>query len=309
MAETQNDSPRSLGIAISAGHLRSVVLKSDNTVTSSRSVDLDADQPIRAQIAELARNVINTEDSVSGVGIAVPGLVDLEEKRVAESRVHGLGGLDLKAELSEIRELTVIENDANAAAFAEHRMGAGPGSKDLFYVSLSDGVGSGLIFDGNIWRGSKGFAGEFGSIVVDEEGTRLEEVASGPAIVRRTRSRFHQDSTSVLSKLNEEDIKLDDILNAAAKGDDFARLMLERTGTAVGFAVAVAINLLNVERIVIGGDAVQPESVILDAIIRRARECSAPRLFESTAIVVSQLDEYVAATGAALLARVSEART
>lgn len=303
MAETQNDSPRSIGIAISTGVLRSVALNSDNTVASLRSVDLDADQSITAQIAELAQNVTGTEDSVSGVGIAVPGLVDLGEKRVAESRVHGLGGLDLMAELSEISDLAVIENDANAAAYAEYRIGAGQESTNLFYVSLSDGVGSGLILDGNIWRGSNGFAGEFGSIVVDEEGTRLEEVASGPAIVRRTRSRFHQDSTSILRKLREEEITLDDILSAAAAGDDFARLMLERTGTAVGFAVAVAINLLDVERIVIGGDAVKPESVILDAIVRRARECSAARLFESTDIVVSQLDEYAAAAGAALLAR------
>lgn len=303
MAETQNDSPRSIGIAISAAHLRSVALNSDNTVASSRSVDLDANQSITAQIAEMARNVLSTEGSVSGVGLAVPGLLDLQEKRVAESRVHGLSGLDLMTELSEIRELTVIENDANAAAFAEYRVGAGQGGGNLFYVSLSDGVGSGLIFDGNIWRGSSGFAGEFGSIVVDEEGTRLEEVASGPAIVRRTRSRFHQDSTSILRKLREEKITLDDILSAAAAGDDFARLMLERTGTAAGFAVAVAINLLDVERIVIGGDAVQPESVILDAIISRASQCSAPRLFESTEIVVSQLDEYAAAIGASLLAK------
>ena len=172
----------------------------------------------------------------------------------------------------------------------------------MFCISLGEGVGSGLILDGALWRGANGYAGEFGAIVVDEEEMRLEDVASIPNIVRRTRSRFHQDSTSTLKKLKEDDISFDDILAAAELGDDFALLMLERTGTYVGTALAAVINLLNIEKVVIAGEVISTPSAVLDAIRRRARQCSSSRAFSSTEIELSQLDEFGPAIGAALLA-------
>jgi glucokinase len=171
----------------------------------------------------------------------------------------------------------------------------------MFYITLGTGIGGALIFDGKIWRGVAGFAGEFGQIAVNSDGMKLEDVASAANIVRRTRSRFHQDSTSSLNKLYEEEIRLADVISAAQKEDDFARLMLKRTGTYVGTAVAGVINLLNIEKIVVGGKIMQAASIVLDAIIYRARELSFPPSFEATQIVESELGENAAATGAALL--------
>jgi predicted NBD/HSP70 family sugar kinase len=130
---------------------------------------------------------------------------------------------------------------------------------------------------------------------------RLEEVASSDNIVRRTRDRFHQDNTSSLNKLDEQAIRIDDILTAAAAEDDFARLMLERTGNYIGTAVASVINLLNIETIVIGGPTMAAGNVLLNAIIRSARELSFAPSFESTLILASELGERAAAIGAALL--------
>jgi predicted NBD/HSP70 family sugar kinase len=85
-------------------------------------------------------------------------------------------------------------------------------------LAIPEGVGSGLILNGELWRGSHGFAGEFGLIVVYEEGSRLEDVASAPNIVRRTRNRLHQDSTSILSREGEDGVNLDDILAESRRG-------------------------------------------------------------------------------------------
>ena len=99
---------------------------------------------------------------------------------------------------------------------------------------------------------------------------RLEDVASAANIVRRTRTRFNRDSTSSLNKLDEEQISIYKIVEAAEKGDDFASLMLERTGSYVGTAIATVINLLNIEKIVIGGEIMHAGHLVLDAVMRRA---------------------------------------
>ena len=123
---------------------------------------------------------------------------------------------------------------------------------------------------------------------------------------RRTRARFHQDNTSSLNKLNEQAITIDDILNAATAEDDFARLMLERTGNYIGTAIASVINLLNIETIVVGGPTMQAGNVLLNAIVRSARELSFAPSFESTLILAGELGERAAACGAALLAAQSD---
>jgi glucokinase len=196
----------------------------------------------------------------------------------------------------------IVENDANAAAYGEYKLGAGKGSRSIFYVTLGEGVGGAFIFDGTIWRGVSGFAGEFGYLAINSEGMRLEDVASTANIVRRTRSRFHQDNTSALARFDERKIGIDDIVAAANNEDDFAKLMLERTGTYVGSAVANVINLLNIEKIVIGGEIAEAKHYILDALTSRARELSYGPSFESTEIVTGELGRDAAAIGAALIA-------
>jgi glucokinase len=239
------------------------------------------------------------------IGIAIPGLIDSKTGRVAYSAdIPEHSAIDLSGEvLSATGVSSVIENDANAAAYGEFKLGAGRDSSDMFYATLGDGVGGALILDGKIWRGASGFAGEFGYIAVNSDGMRLEDVASAANIVRRTRSRFHQDSTSVLNRLDEYDIRIADIVKAAENRDDFAQMMLQRTGVYVGTAIASVINLLNIETIVVGGDVMEARDVVLDAIIRRARELSFAPSFRSTRIVSGTLGPSAAAVGAAIISR------
>jgi glucokinase len=211
--------------------------------------------------------------------------------------------VDIKEEVHSATGRTpLIENDANAAAYGEFRKGSGRGSNNLFYVTLGEGIGGAFIIDGKIWRGATGFAGEFGYLTVNSEGLRLEDVASSGNIVRRTRSRFNRDSTSSLNRLAEQAINLPEIVAAADNGDDFAQLMLERTGSYIGMGVASVINLMNIESIVIGGEIMEAKHLVLDSIISRAKELSFGPSFAETTITSGQLGRNAAAVGVALLA-------
>ena len=290
-----------IGIAVSSSHIRGVLLNEQSTVASTQVLEVATDRSLSEQIKDVCEK---TGGDAGGIGIAVPGMVDIKTSKIVDSRIPALTGIDLKAELGGLAgKGVVIENDINAAAVAELEVGAGRGRRNIFCVILGEGVGSGLILNGELWRGSHGFAGEFGLIVVDEEGSRLEDVASAPNIVRRTRNRLRQDSTSILSREGEDSVNLDDILAAAAEGDDLARLMLERTGFCIGSAIGTVMNVLDVGLIVIGGEVTKAGGVILESVIQRAKECASQHSFEATDMVVSELGEDAAAIGAALLAR------
>ncbi len=293
-----------VGIEVGKTSMTAVCVDESGAITGVQSAEVSFAEPSSSQLIYFLSSLKSSFGDFQRVGVAVPGLVDRGARKVAfSSHIPEHSGMDLGSEIEMAAGVQAyIENDANAAAYAEYRLGAGRGSENMFYATLGLGVGGSFIFSGEIWRGAAGFAGEFGYVPIDEEGTRLEEVASSPNIIRRTRSRFHQDSTSSLVDLDENSITIADIVAAANAEDDFSKLMLERTGHYVGTAIAAVINLLNIERIVIGGDIMQAKHLVLDAVIDRAKELSFAPSFGSTTIVEGELGANAAAAGAALLA-------
>jgi len=303
MSETENQNEKLVGVEVSKSMFRAVSIGADGALYDSFKTGTTDGAEMLAQLIDFINEAKNRFGSVGKIGLAVPGLLHRRTRRVAVSTsIPEQEKTDFLSQVENSTGLKItIENDANAAAFGEFSLGAGRGSRDMFYVTLGSGIGGAIIFGGKIWRGASGFAGEFGHMAINSEGMRLEEVASSANIVRRTRSRFHQDSTSSLNRIPEEKITLADVVQAAKNQDDFARMMLERTGTYVGAAIAGVINLLNIERIVVGGDIMQAEHLVLDSIIRRAGEISFAPSFKGTEIVAGELGEAAAAIGVALL--------
>ena len=304
MAGREDQAGRAVGVEASVGEFTAVLLEGDS-VGESYSQPLDETSPTLPQLVEFVDGLRERFGAFENIGIAMPGLVHRETRRVAYSaHAPEHSDIDMAEQIwAETGVHPVIENDANAAAYGEYKLGAGQGSRNLFYATLGKGIGGAFIFDGQIWRGSSGFAGEIGYIAINSDGMRLEDVASTDNIVRRTRSRFNRDSTSSLNRFNEQAIHIADIVTAAENGDDFAQLMLERTGSYVGTAVSSVINLLNVERIVLGGVIMHAGHLVLDAVIRRAKELSFAPSFQNVEIVAGTLGEHAAAIGAALIAR------
>lgn len=301
MVDSPNRSAIRVGIEISSTALNAVAIDVGDEVKRAHSVVLVDQVDIVEQVKAIVDEFQKEFGELKRLGVAIPGLVDHASGRVAFSAiVPAQSNVDLGKQIqSATGAQVVIENDANAAAYGEYCCGAGRGSSNMFYATLGEGVGGSFIFGGKTWYGASGFAGEFGYVPINSEGMKLEDVASSANIVRRTRARFHQDSTSSLGKLTEEDLTLGDIISAAQSKDDFAQMMLERTGIYVGTAVASVINLLNVELIVLGGAIMQARNLVLKAVIERARELSFEPSFASTRIVEGELGANAAAIGAA----------
>jgi glucokinase len=304
MADPVGTRSTRVGIDVSGSMLRSVCLDGKDAIVSTFSASVEPSEPRGPQIVNFITSLKAKFGDFGRVGISFPGLVDRKAQRVAISaQIPEHADADVVNDIHTATGLQItIENDANAAAFGEFKLGAGRGSRNIFYITLGEGVGGAFIFDGEIWRGAAGFAGEFGYVAINSEGKRLEGVASRENIVRRTRNRLHQDNTSSLNNIGEEAITLSAIIAAAEEDDDFAQMMLERTGAYVGSAVASVINLMNIEKIVVGGEIMQAKELVLDAIIDRARKFSFRPSFNSTSIVEGDLGENAAAVGAALLA-------
>ncbi|MFT3746345.1 MAG: ROK family protein [Pyrinomonadaceae bacterium] len=303
MVDSPNRSAIRVGIEISSTSLNAVAIDVGDEVKRTHSVVHDEGGDVVGQVTALVNEFKKEFGEFHRLGIAIPGLVDRKSGRVAFSAIiPAQSDVDLGMQIESATGLNVvIENDANAAAFGEYCCGAGRGSSNMFYATLGEGVGGSFIFGGKTWYGASGFAGEFGYVPINSEGMKLEDVASSANIVRRTQARFHQDSTSSLGKLTAEDLTLGDIISAAQSKDDFAQMMLERTGIYVGTAVASVINLLNVELIVLGGAIMQARQLVLKAVIERARELSFEPSFASTKIVEGELGTNAAAIGAASL--------
>ena len=302
-----------IGMHFSGPKLLAALINDSGEVLERREATISPNTMVQ-QVATTARELGSRGGDVSALGFGIPGLVNRQTDVVIVSPDLPTGIREnLHKELSEATGLRVeLENDANAAAYGEFKVGAGLGSHNIFYMMIGNGIGGAIILDGKLWTGTSGFAGEVGHITIDTEGMQcvcgntgcLETVASAPSIVRRARERLHRDSTSSLSRLGlNKDFTADDVAHEAKEGDDFALMMIERTGKYIGTGVASVINLLNIEKIILGGGVMDAGPLILNPIIQEARRRAFQPCFEATKIVAGTLGRDAITVGAAMLAR------
>ncbi len=301
-----------IGINVSGEHVRAALVDDHGAILESRIGGVSKE--LVPQLASIVADLRKVGGNIGALGVAIPGLVNRQTDRVVSPR--GLPAPmveDLHGELTRATGLRVeVENDANAAAYGEYKVGAGRGSRNLFYIMIGNGIGGAIILDGKLWTGASGFAGEVGHLTIDAEGLPcvcgntgcLETLASAPSIVRRARERLNRDSTSSLSRLAlNKSFTAEDVAHQANEGDDFALMMIERTGKYIGTGVASVINLLNIETIVLGGGVMDAGSLILNPIIREVKRRAFQPCFEATEIVAAKLGLDAAPIGAAMLAR------
>ena len=301
-----------IGMHISGQTLQAALVDSSGQIIERREDSISPENTIE-QAAFIVRELSANRREISALGFAIPGLVNRQTDVVIMSRdLPSTVREGFHSQLTRATGLRVeLENDANAAAYGEFKVGAGKGSRDIFYMMIGDGIGGAIILDGKLWTGSSGFAGEVGHITIDAEGLEcvcgntgcLETVASAPSIVRRARERLNRDSTSSLSRLGlAKDFTADDVAHEANEGDDFALMMIERTGKYIGTGVANVINLLNIERIVLGGGVMDAGQLILNPIIQEVKRRAFQPSFEATEIVAAKLGRDGITIGAAMLA-------
>ncbi|MGH9766274.1 MAG: ROK family protein [Blastocatellia bacterium] len=249
-----------------------------------------------------------TTAPVSAVGVAFPGLVSQDTRRVIEvSQLPSLAEIDLHREFTRAFGVPAhFESNADAAAFAEMGAGVARGVSDWLYLHIGANVSAGLVLGGRLHRGKSGLAGAIGNMSVYAEhlgsSTPLHSIASAENVVRRTRERLQKDRTSSLSKLGAMGgFTYDDIIAEAHAGDDLAKLMLNRTGAFIAMAIADVINLLNLAMVAIGG-APAARPFLAASIADGVRERTFSPAIDDCRIVAAELEVEASVIGAALLA-------
>jgi predicted NBD/HSP70 family sugar kinase len=183
-----------------------------------------------------------------------------------------------------------IENDANLGALAELTWGAGRDCSNFAYVKAATGIGAGIVIDGHLLRGATGTAGEIGHTTLDEAGPLcycgnrgcLETVASGPAIVQ------------LVGRVNGASLTLGEVVDLAIKGDPRCRRAVADAGREIGVAVAGLCNLINPQRVIVGGLLSRTGEVLLhplrDSIRRYAVQAAAESVEVRAAVFVERAE-------------------
>lgn len=240
---------------------------------------------------------INKKD-VIGAGVGVPGAVNVKNG-IAHYLTNIPGWREVPIGNSLKKKLGIpvfVDNDVNVMALGEFFFGAGKGARNMLCVTLGTGVGGGLILNGELYRGSSCAAGEFGHMPISIDGPKCNCGSSGCIeayvgknyIIRKAAAMIRKGSRTLIKELTGGDIsKLTPelISRAAGRGDKFAKDIWEDTGEKIGIALAGVVNLLNPEKIIIGGGIANAGNVLFNSI-RKTIAKRAMRLPAKTVRVV-----------------------
>ena len=310
-----------VGVDVGGTKIAAGVIDATGQVLSRCSVRSHSGRPpqevvdaiVEASEAALAQAGLRI-DEVAGIGVGCTGHVNGAEGRVlTSSNLPAWNNHPLRDLLQErLGAPVVLENDANCAAWAEYRFGAGKGSRYMCYVTFSTGYGLGVVIDGKLYAGATGTAGEIGHTVVDPAGPLCScgkrgcvmSYACGMAISRQARERLLSGEPTLLRDLCSpapEHISGEMVAKAARLGDKVAQEVLEIAGRYFGIGLSTIVQVLNPDRIVIGGGLARIGPLLMDPCLRALNENIHPVLIESAEIVFSALWEDAGMIGAGAL--------
>jgi glucokinase len=206
-----------------------------------------------------------------------------------------------------------IINDANAAALGEFYFGAARGARNFIYITLSTGIGGGIVIDGKIYNGAIGAAGEVGHMTIDDKGSICncgnrgcwETLASGTALAREARRQIEERVRTSILEYAEKDIDkvtAQAVHSAAQQGDSLAKELIARTGYYVGVGLANLINIFNPELIVIGGGLSSIGDMLLKPAFKVAGERAFKEAFQAVRFASAGLGQNSGVLGAAAFA-------
>jgi len=275
-----------------------IYTQGDNQTPLERLIDL---------IAELWP----TDDHVCAIGMAAPGWVNPRLGVIYEApNIPGWEKLPLAQILRERFGVPVrLGNDANLAVLGEWRYGAGQGHHNLIYMTISTGIGGGVICDDQLLLGTLGLAAELGHVTILPNGPlcgcghrgHLEALASGTAIARYVTEQITQGVPSSLSELAKPTAR--DISMAAEHGDPLAKSALARAGSYIGLALANYLHIFNPSIIILGGGVSRSGSLLIEPLrTTMADNILSPEYMQGLVITTAALGDDTGLVGALVLA-------
>jgi glucokinase len=263
-----------------------------------------------------------SRDQIMGIGIGAPGPLNQKTGVIfAPPNLPGWHNVPLGEIFHQHFQMPIfIENDANAAALGEYLFGAGRGSRDMVYMTISTGIGGGIIMDGRLIEGIVGTAGELGHMTIDWHGDRcncgnigcLEAISSGTAIARRANElaaagradellHFAQDHQHEIEIEGSLHINARVVAHAAEEGIEVAQEIIARAAEGLGVGLVNIIHIFNPERIILGGSVTQIGERLLGPAMKivSERALQAPR--EAASILPAELGADTGLVGAGAL--------
>lgn len=265
------------------------VLSRDHSVTPATKGPEAVIQSILESVGRALDQAGIAASELGAIGVGAPGLSNPHTGIIfTEPNLPGWRDVPLRDIIErEIDKKTFLINDANAAALGEFHFGVGRGTRHFIYITISTGIGGGIVIDGKIYTGCTGTAAEVGHMTIDDDGPVCscgntgcwETLGSGTALAREARHRIEEGArTSILDFVDgdTEKVTAQIIHTAAEEGDALAKELIARTGYYVGVGLANLINIFNPELIVIGGGL----SNIGDMLLGPAYEAAEERAFK-----------------------------
>ena len=266
-----------------------------------------------AALEQMASNVDRA--SIVGIGVSQAGPTNSDTGTMYNPpNLPGWDGFSPKPILEERMSLTSSHaNDATLGAMAEYAYGAGRGTKHMIYMTVSTGIGGGIMIDGKLYTGHRGFAGELGHITIDRTGPVcacgsvgcLEMLASGTAVARMARERLTAGEQSILLESANgviEDVDAPKVAEAARSGDALAKSIMQDAGTNLGIGIVSLLNAFDPEVIIIGGGMSQSLDILMPWVSQIIEQRAMVSYKDKFPVVKSELGDDVSLLGAAALA-------
>ncbi len=248
---------------------------------------------------------------LAGIGIGSPGPLDSKTGLVLSAPNLGWTNVPVGDLFRERFQVPIsVGNDANLAGLGEKWLGAGKNVDDLLYITVSTGVGGGIIIGGKVHTGAHDIAGEVGHIIVQKDGPQcncgargcLEAIASGTAIAREAKAGLKRGESPLLAKLvGDGDPTSKDVGQAARKGDPFSTKLLQESFTYLGLGIASLLNVLDPQLVVIGGGVSNLDELLFDPVRKTVKETLGTSQLADVLIVKAELGADVGVLGAAML--------
>ena len=268
---------------------------------------------IKQSIRDLMKETNTTEKDIEGIGFDFPGQVDYQTGIVKLApNIPGWVNVPIAKMIEEEFKIpTKIDNDVRCAALGEMKFGAGRGCKNFICITVGTGIGSGIVINGQLVRGAANAAGEIGHIKLQMDdgplcgcGDRgcLEAYASGPAIVAMAQDYLKGGKSAKFAEMaSDGEITPYIVAKAAEAGDPVAKRIFEIMGHRIGMGLTSVINLLNPEKVIVGGGVAECGDLLLEPIRKTIKERAMAVAGASVEIVPAELGNSAGVIGASML--------
>lgn len=309
-----------IGVDIGGTNVKIALVDDKGVIAYSNSVPTRAEmgyeytiQNIINTIKDSLKESNNDISSVGGIGFGLPGQIDSVNGVVRLlPNIPGWVEVPLaKIVQNEFKVPVKLDNDVRVATLGELNFGAGKGCQNLICLTVGTGVGSGIVLNGQLVRGASMTAGEIGHVVVEKDnglicgcGSRgcLEAYASGPSVVKMAKDYIAGGKSTKFKEIAAgNEITPFMVYEAAKQGDAVAKQIFNIVGEYLGVALVSVVNLLNPEKIIVGGGVGQAGDLILNPVREAIKKRCIPTSANAVEVVQAQLGESAGVVGASLL--------